>query len=252
MVAGIGCADPPSGMTREAYFRKLQLLEIGATTTRPPRPSVLEKWRNEAPPHAIFTMNAWRILTDEPTTEDMKRLAVSPADPADHPGLLRVNQAAHLAWTQVHAAAKALAAEAIVFRTPPSFFPTQSNRERLRRFFTELVVAPDTVIVWEPQGMWEVEVAARLATDLGLVLAYDPLQLEEPAPVIASAYLRIRGMGLHRGRLTDQRFDKILTAASQHSQVWIVLATAERYRDAVRLRELLQESASNDQPGTCI
>src|SRR5204863_751482 len=79
----------------------------------------------------------------------------------------------------------------------------------------------------------------RLAEELGLVYALDPLQLEVPPPESARAYFRLYGLGLYRNKINEDHLDVLADMASLYERAWVVFANVEKYPDAQRFRKLL-------------
>src|SRR5688500_13560410 len=110
-VVHVGCVDLPHGVGWDRYFSKLSFVETSVLSRGPARPSVLTKWRTAAPGPGAFGVVAPAIV-ERPVG------LTGGLDP-------------------LVTAAAALDASAVVFRTPPSFSPSASNRELLRQFFAE-------------------------------------------------------------------------------------------------------------------
>jgi len=204
-VVRVGCAGLPPGTAREAYFRRLPLLEVEG----PAKPAVLRKWQR-AGAHTL---------------------------------LLRVDKLdlAAAAWRELLDGYDALKAEALVLQTPPSFSPSAANREAMKRFFGEVAGDPgDRVVCWEPRGTWEPLQAARLCLELGILHAYDPLLPDEegPPPAAEEAYYRIYGLGLQRNRISDDNLATLAERVALHARAWVVFATGERWRDAQKFAAL--------------
>lgn len=237
----VGCAGVPSGVSRATYFERLDLLETDVTFFDPPREVALKRWRNEAPPGSAFSVLAWQVITHEAGTPGYARVA-APLSPETLAGAggFRDTPAVRDAWTRTLSSARALGAEVILFQTPPSFAPTEANREALRRFFGEVAADHgDTTLAWEPHGLWEPQQASALAVELGLVYALDPLQLETPPPDEPKAYFRIHGLGVYRGKLGDDLLELVADMAEGYERAWVVFANVEKLGDAQRFHRLV-------------
>lgn len=236
----IGCAGLPPGVARDAYFRRLDLLEVDATFFDPPREATLRRWRKEAPAAAAFSVPAWQLVTHEADTAGYERLATPlPPEARGRVGSFRDTEEVRAAWRRTLEAAVALRAETVVFHTPPSFSTTDAHRDAMRRFLGEVVGDPgELTLVWEPRGIWEPEQAARFAEELGLIYACDPLQLEVPPPPAERAYFRIHGLGLYRNKIDDDQLDLLAGFLEDTARAWVVFANTERYPDAQRFRRL--------------
>lgn len=214
----IGCAELPHGVGWERYFSKLSFLETSAIARGPVKPSVLARWRAAAPGPGAFALVAPPIV----------------ANPLD----------VERGIDALVAAASTLEASVVVFRTPPSFSPSAANRDLLRRFFTEIAADLGGERVWHPDGLWDTRTAAKLATELGVTLAVDPLvrdQTREPPEFYATLevpklYMRVSGIGRGARKLASSQLEEIELVASVYERTWIVFATTDALGDATRFR----------------
>ncbi len=101
---------------------------------------------------------------------------------------------AGLAW--LIAARDALDARFVVLPTPADLTPGARSRELLAAFVARLPRDPARPFVWAPRGAWERDRAEGIANELGLVLAFDPL--EEACPLGPIAYARLIAIGARR------------------------------------------------------
>jgi len=206
----VGTADLPHGTGWDRYFRKLSFLETSVLTRTPPRPSVLAKWREAAPSPGSFALVATSLAADD----------------------------AFLA------AARAIEAGVLLFRTPPSFTPSATNRDALHRFFSETLPAGEFVRAWQPDGLWDTRTAVKLASELGVVFGCDPLvrdQTREPPDFYATfdipdVYFRVTGLGRGSRVLSGSQLDELVELTEAYERVWAVFATVDSMADAVRFR----------------
>jgi uncharacterized protein YecE (DUF72 family) len=237
----IGCAGLPNGVSRTQYFKQLDLLETDVAFIEPPRELALRRWHADAPPGAAFTMIGWQLITHDADTDGYARLHEPlPAEKRREVGSFRVTPTTRDAWARTVAAARVLESEVILLQTPPSFSPSQANQDAMRRFFAEVVGDErGPVIAWEPRGVWAPQTAGKLAAELGVVLAVDPLQLEIEPPEGAEAYFRLYGLGLQRGRIDEHAMDLIADMLDGYQRAWVVFNNVEKYPDAQRFRKLM-------------
>jgi uncharacterized protein YecE (DUF72 family) len=237
----IGCAGLPNAVSRTQYFERLDLLELDLTFVEPPRDLALRRWKQDAPAGAGFTMLAWQLITHDADTPGYARLP-QPL-PAEHRGMVgsfRVNDITRTAWMRTLAAARTLGADSILLQTPPAFSPSAANQDAMRRFFGEVVgKVDDLTLAWEPRGVWAPQQAEKLARELGVTYAMDPLQLEVDPPAGAIAYFRLYGMGLQRGRIDEGAMDQVADLLEGYQRSWVVFNNVEKYPDAQRFRKLL-------------
>lgn len=142
-------------------------------------------------------------------------------------------------------------ARSVVFRSPESFSPSAANRDLLRQFFAEMVppelLGEGVERVWLPGGLWEVRSAAKLATELGVTLAFDPL-VREPGDnadtyedlEVSSLYLRPEGA--RAGLIRNERLEDLaaLIESYQDRPLTVSFASPERWQDARNLLKLLE------------
>lgn len=134
-----------------------------------------------------------------------------------------------------------------MFRSPEAFSPSAANREQLHRFFAE--VAPAEALggverVWVPGGLWEVRAATKLATELGVTCAIDPLTRQPGDPPelfydleVPALYVRVERAGALRQERIDELFELVDAYAGR--PITIAFATRDRWQDARALRKLL-------------
>lgn len=230
-VVHVGCVDLPHGVGWDRYFAKLSYVETSVLSRGPARPSVLSKWRAAAPGPGAFGLVAPAII-ERPVglTGGVEPLT---------------------------SAALALDASAVVFRTPPSFSPSASNRDLLLAFFNDVAPADafgGTARVWQPDGLWDVRTALKVATDLGVVLGCDPLardQTHEPPDLYASLqvsdiYFRVSGLGRGGRRLPAAQVDELIEITSVYERAWVVFATVDSFSDAVRFQRTIAATIPTD------
>ena len=238
----VGCAGLPPGMRRARYFERLNLLETDVAFAARLKPSVARRWRAEAPEHTEFAVVASLRVTHRPDRALARRHKPALGDDerarAGHFGDTDVVRAGLADTADV---AEHLDAAAIVFRTPASFTPTATHRDAMTRFFRGDAAGRfgDRALVWDPAGVWQDDEAYRLADDLGLVLARDPLTPEPPEIRGDAVYLRVTGLGQARRSFSDDQLDVLAELVAGRSRAWVVFGNPDRFRDARRLAALL-------------
>jgi uncharacterized protein YecE (DUF72 family) len=144
-------------------------------------------------------------------------------------------------------AAATVGAGAIVFRSPETFSPSAGNREILRKFFTEIATfATGIERVWIPGGLWNVPTAVKMAGELGVTVALDPLVREPGVPLeamlgleVSALYLRIEGG--RTGTIRSEHMEDLAALIESYDSLPITIAFAspERWQDARNLKKLL-------------
>ncbi len=246
----IGTVNLPDRIERERYFAQLPYLELSALFAGPLKPSALARWVEIAPKGAIG-LAAPSVLTHRNPPKTAKGW---PADASS--GDFRDSPPGRVAIAALREAVDALAARCVVFRSPPLFAPSAANRDQLKRFFDEVATA-DAIgceRVWLPDGLWEVRTALKVATELGVICALDPLVREPGMPpeihydLEADAlYFRVEGLG-RTGKLSSERLDDLVMLIEHYEDanvdLTIAFASPERWNDAKNLKKRISESES--------
>jgi len=240
----IGTVDVPARIDRERYFAELTYLELSALFAGPVKPSVLAKWAEVAPAKAIGLVAPFPLTHRKPPTGTK----LWPHDAAS--GDFRDSPNGRAALAQLQAAIEQLRAGCVVFRSAESFSPSAANRDQLHRFFGEIATADLGVTrVWVPGGLWSVRAAVKLASELGVTCAFDPLVREpgEPPEVhydleAESLYLRIESAS-RAGALRPEKLDELadLVHSYEDRELTVVFASPERWLDARNFKKLLDE-----------
>jgi len=236
----VGTVDLPTRVDREKYFRELRYLELSALFAGPLKPSALASWAAVAPADALGLVAPFPLTHRRPPKGN--KLWKHDAST----GEFRDSTLAREAFAAVNEAAAALHARCIVFRSPESFSPSAANRERLQQFFSEVAPAGVVERVWVPGGLWELRAAVKLATELGVTCAIDPLSRAPGDPIeatfdleAASLYIRVE----RAGALGPARLDDLADVIEHYGdrRLAIALATPNRWQDARALQKLLND-----------
>jgi len=203
----------------------------------PVKPNVLAKWAEVAPPQTIGLVAPFAFTHRQPPSG--QKLWPHDATTGD----FRTANADVVA--ALREASVTLRARSIVFRSPENFSPSAANRDQLKRFFSEVTFEIERV--WVPGGLWDVRTAVKLAAELGVTVAFDPLVRDPAQPAelyegleAASLYFRIAGAGRAGAIRTEQLED--LAALIGHYEdlpLTVAFASPERWHDARNLKKLL-------------
>jgi hypothetical protein len=239
----VGTVDIPSGIERDRYFRELPYLELSALFPGPLKPSALARWSEVAPRGSIGLVAPFSLTHRRPPSG----AKLWPHDAST--GEFRDSPLGRAALEQMREAVTALGARCVVFRSPESYSPSAANREQLHRFFGEIATTEavgGVERVWVPGGLWDARTAAKLATELGVTCAIDPLARAPGDPPeihhdldVTALYLRVESAG----PLRSERLDDLVELAQHYEDRSLVfaLASADRWQDARKLRKLLDE-----------
>lgn len=240
----IGTADIPERTDRERYFRELTYLELSALFAGPMKPSALSKWAEIAPKGTIGLVAPW-VLTHRKAPKAEKLWAHD-----NTVGDFRASGPARVALAELAKAVSLLGAAHVIFRSPPLFAASQANRDALTRFFAE--IATEEAIggatrVWIPDGLWDLRTAIKLANELGVICAFDPL-VRDPGQSpevhynlgVSALYLRVTGLG-RGGPLRSERMEDLVMLLEHYEGIpaTIVFESPSRWQDARNLRKVL-------------
>ncbi len=155
-----GCDQIPRHWSH--YYERCNAIELDlGQLDNPPKTETLNRWRVESPKGFAF------ILRADPAVEN----GLVSAARADEPAF---SDDVRTAWEQTLERANALAARAILVRSPSAFSPGIGERAAIRKFAEEFGERFSKPIIWEAQGMWDTEATRELADEIGLTYAYDP------------------------------------------------------------------------------
>jgi uncharacterized protein YecE (DUF72 family) len=236
----IGTVDVPAKIERDRYFRELDYLELSVLFAGPTKPGTLAKWAELAPKGGIGLTAPFSLTHRKPPAG----AKLWPHDAST--GDFRDSPISRAALEPFREAIAALGARSIIFRCPEGFSPSAGNRDQLRRFFSEIAVFEGVERVWVPGGLWNVPTAVKMAGELGVTIAIDPLVREPGSPLeslfdleVSALYLRIEGgrSGLLRG---EQMEDLAALIESYDTlPITVAFASPERWQDARNLKKLL-------------
>jgi uncharacterized protein YecE (DUF72 family) len=200
------------------YAAQLRFAELGLHAPLP-RPATLRRMRHEVPPELSLSLRA-----PQSTLKSAR-------------GPLRFDAALEQAFAWLLEAREALAAKLVVLPTPADLSPGARDRELLAALAARLPREPDRHWVWAPSGPWEPDEAERVATSLGLVLAFDPLLQPKPAgPVV---YARLRALGARRS-FSDALLEDVHTLLDTDplTESFVAIDAPRSFDYALRLQKL--------------
>lgn len=228
----IGCAGFPVG--RDRYWNTLSFVEAD-TGKGMPRPETLAAWRADIPHGGEAAVQALRAITHGP--DDRGFPAAFRKLPKARQvlcGGFRESLEVHEAWMATKAAVETLGSGIVVFETPASFMPGSDRLRDMYKFFKGVARGKST-FVWQSRGREWDSWGDRVAADLGLIRAFDPLRERPPRK---GGFLYMRPFVAPGGVLG---VDDMATIAQAVVEVPGYLALMHRaaFRDAERLKETL-------------
>ncbi len=235
----------PARVDREKFFKELSFCELSALFPGPQKPATFAKWAEVAPPQTLG-ITAPFVITHRKGPESAKPW---PSDPTT--GDFRDSPLSRAALADLVTAAKETQAAAVVFRSADNFSASAANRDQLKKFFGE--IAPADLFsgaerVWIPGGLWDLRTAVKLAGELGVTCAFDPLVRDpnDPAEIhfgldVTSLYLRIESA--RSGLIRNEKLEDLVALIEHYEAlpVTVAFASPERWQDARNLKKLLTD-----------
>lgn len=235
----------PARVDREKFFKELTYCELSALFPGPQKPTTFAKWAEVAPPQTIGLVAPFVIT---------HRKAPSSAQPWPSDattGDFRDSPLSRAALAELVTAAHETKAVAVVFRSADNFSASAANRDQLKKFFGE--IAPADLFsgaerVWIPGGLWDLRTAVKLAAELGVTCAFDPLVRDpnDPAEIhfgldVTSLYLRIDSA--RTGLIRNEKLEDLVALIEHYEAlpVTVAFASPERWQDARNLKKLLTD-----------
>lgn len=216
--------------SRVRFHEGLEVVEMSHMMYGRYREATLKKLVQEAPKRMRFVVAVPQAITDpewkEPFygIEPQKLRGFTPGDEQNH------------VVNQICRAAGLLRAQTVFIRTPPSFTPG-SNLENLRTF-VQLPTWKNMRRVWQAEGVWDTAHAVRVARDMGIIPAWDPL-LASVKDSGDFAYFRVRGP-MPSKPLTETQFLQLLVACSSFKRSFVVFCTLRARMDAFHFLHFLK------------
>ncbi len=212
----VGCAGFPVPATR--YFKEFLFVEVQETHQAVPGMGTVRRWRREAPPGFTFAMLAPREIGQEG---------------------FREGKVVETALATLLEVGKELDAKIAVFVSPPEFTSSRANKSAVKDFLQSVRPKFDRVI-WEAPPTWDPDDAAKIAEDVKVVAARDPLahgMLDTDV-----AYYRLPGPAGHKSRYEDPAIEKLaeLAKAAKHDDVTYVFTNVDMFADAKRFKKAMK------------
>ncbi|MCI4371686.1 MAG: DUF72 domain-containing protein [Thermoplasmata archaeon] len=228
------------GRRQRDVVRDLATVEIQEPFYHPVSVDRAKRWRSLAPPEFRFTVKASQFITHEASSPTYRRAGSTvPPKERDAYGGFQDSPQVREGWETTRAVAEALDAKAIVFQTPATFLPTDSNRAALYRFFES--VHSDVTKAVELRGPWATHVVEKICEDLSLVHAVDPFD-REPA-TYGLAYFRLHGSPpgktTYRYTYTDEDLARLVSICREYDDAYVLFNNQTMHPDALRFAKVL-------------
>jgi len=229
------------GRRQADVLAQLDAVEIQETFYRPVSAERASKWRAMAPQGFRFCVKASQFITHEATSPTYRKSnRVVPDSEKLAYGSFRDTPQVREGWEATRSFAEAIRADAIVFQTPASFGPTETNRTALYRFFESIRTHATKAI--ELRGPWAVHIVEKICEELGLVHAVDPFD-KEPA-TYGLAYFRLHGTPpgktMYQYTYTDEDLARLMAICREYDDTYVMFNNETMHRDTLRFAELLR------------
>jgi hypothetical protein len=198
------------------YLASLRFAEVSLRAPLP-RASTLRQKRGQLPADVVLALRA------------PKSAIVGARGP------LRFDDELEAGLSWLLSARDALNAKLVVLPTPADLTPGGRSRDLLAAYVDKLPREPERPFVWAPHGPWEREQAERVATELGLVLAFDPL--EEDCPAGPIAYARLVALGARRS-FSPALLEDALSELPAGLPSYVVIESERAFPQASMLQKL--------------
>lgn len=223
-----GCDELARGWNH--YFKRCNALQLDLEVLDAlPKIATLNRWRVESPKGFSFTLCA-----DSKFVAALSRLSAR--------GATELDDATRQAWQENVERAHALAARAILIRTPADFSPGDVSRNLLKKVVEELAAPIKQLLIWEADGLWQLRDTLEFASSIGLVYAYDPFiaYREEIAFTHGdAAWILTERAGLRR-KLDQFDMESIIDWADNYQRVFCFMRGRFKWEHARELKVALE------------
>ncbi len=198
---------------------RVGLVLLERTLHEPPRLAAMQRWSavvRRRFPNAEQAPFVWHLVSHDRDDGLRGRSRRRPAGDEGAFGGLQATEEVARAWDVSRLCVQGCGGSRVILRTGPSLTPGVLGRRRLRAF-AEARAAESITITWEPEGLWEPDVARAFARELGIAVCLPAFLggrpcYEDPAgPVLVGreVWLRIGGTGPH-SRIDGAQTDALL------------------------------------------
>ncbi|MBN2722732.1 MAG: DUF72 domain-containing protein [Deltaproteobacteria bacterium] len=210
------------------YLKKIKqvcdVAELESFFNTKPRKSTLENWRNTMGKKFRFVIPAPLALTDPTWKKDTATFwregaqGFAPGSETDFIG--------KTLWKS----AGLLQSITFLFVTPPSFRPTADNRDRIMDFFQPFL-QKNQRIIWEPQGLWDIEGLLKKTSNTGITISQNPLSDDFIQTDEDFRYFRIESHA-SANVIREDNIERILDACEGSKRSFVIFKTSMPLRDA--------------------
>jgi hypothetical protein len=214
----LGLSLSPENSRAGSVDERVDLVLLERTLIEPPRLAAMQRWSAAVRrrfPNAKQVPFVWHLVSHAREDGLRERSTRRPTGNEIAFGGLQTTDEVVRAWEVSRLCLQGCGGDRVLLRTGPSLTPGALGRKRLRAF-VEARRAEGIAITWEPEGLWEPEVARAFARELGVEVCIGAFEggrprYEDPGePVLVGreVWLRVGGTG-PRGRLDGAQIDAL-------------------------------------------
>jgi hypothetical protein len=197
---------------------RVDLVLLERTLLEPPRLAAMQRWSAAVRrrfPNAQQIPYVWHLVSHAREDGLLGKAIRRPAGEESAFGGLQATDEVQRAWEVTKLCMQGCGSTRVVLRTGPSLTPGALGRKRVQAF-VEARAREGVSVIWEPEGLWEPDVARVFARELGIIVSLGALEGGRPryaesgdgVLVGPEVWLRVGGTG-PRARLDGQAIDAL-------------------------------------------
>jgi len=197
---------------------RVDLVLLERTLLEPPRLAAMQRWSAAVRrrfPNAQQVPYVWHLVSHGREDGFLARAKRRPAGDEAAFGGLQATDEVQRAWDVTRLCMQGCGSTRVLLRTGPSLTPGALGRKRVQAF-VEARAREGVSVIWEPEGLWEPDVARVFARELGVAVCIGALEGGRPRYVEGGdgvlvgpeVWLRVGGSG-PRARLDGQAIDAL-------------------------------------------
>ncbi|QGA67599.1 DUF72 domain-containing protein [Sulfolobus sp. E11-6] len=232
------------GFTRK-HFNYFSVLEVQETFYNFLSEEKLDKWRELSIQNNVeLTIKANQIITHEYNKITYKRTKTIIGDVKNY-GYFRPTKEVMQALEITLKEAKFLNSKIIIFQTPASFKPNDTNMRNLKDFFSTL--DRSFIYGWEPRGEWNLnpEMLTKILSEIDAIHVVDPFK-NKPLDSKQIGYFRLHGLGSekvnYRYKYTKADLEKLkeYIMSEKKNLIYVLFNNVYSFDDALSFKRMIE------------